>query len=337
MSPRFGLLSVARLSSVVRLLIVFTLISVIFTACATKIPEKEEPQTTVPSEPPPESPPEILPEIPLRPLIDMVSVSGGSFNMGSPRGSGQENERPSHQVTLPTFSMGKYEVTQGQYFEVTGQQPANFRISKDNDSPDGWKNLPVEKVSWYGALVFCNRLSIKEKLTPVYRINGSTNPNDWGQVPTANRSQWNFAEIITGANGYRLPTEAEWEYAAKGGSLSRNFSHAGSNNPNDVSWYYDNSEFRTREVGKKVPNELGLYDMSGNVMEWCWDWYESYTSESQYNPAGPSQPSSIREPNKVIRGGGFSGSFQLGRVAYRSFNIPSYNGVNTGFRVARSE
>jgi formylglycine-generating enzyme required for sulfatase activity len=197
--------------------------------------------------------------------------------------------------------------------------------------------LPVEQVSWYNALAFCNKLSIKENLTPVYSINGKTDPDEWGQVPTVNRPEWDNAEIIAGANGFRLPTEAEWEYAAKGGSRSRNFSHAGGNNPNDVSWHYENSDFRVREVGKKHPNELGLYDMSGNVMEWCWDWYDSYGSDSQDNPTGPTEPSSTREPNKVIRGGGFSVAAQLGRVAYRSFNIPSYNGVNTGFRVVRSQ
>jgi formylglycine-generating enzyme required for sulfatase activity len=143
--------------------------------------------------------------------------------------------------------------------------------------------------------------------------------------------------MIAGANGYRLPTEAEWEYAARGGGQSGNFSHAGGNTPNDVSWHYDNSEFRVREVGKKKPNELGLYDMSGNVMEWCWDWYGVYTADSQDNPSGPAEPASTREPNRVIRGGGFSVAPQLGRVAYRSFNIPSYNGVNTGIRVARSD
>jgi formylglycine-generating enzyme required for sulfatase activity len=233
--------------------------------------------------------------------------------------------------------MGIYEVTQGEYFEVTGQRPANFRTNKDDESPNGWMKLPVEQVSWYNALVFCNKLSIKEKLSPVYRINGSTNPDDWGRVPTVNRTEWDKAEMIAGANGYRLPTEAEWEFAARGGNSSGNFSHAGSNSPNDISWHFDNSDFRVREVGKKQPNELGLYDMSGNVMEWCWDWYDSYGVEPENNPTGPTDPSSTREPNKVLRGGGFSVAAQLGRVAYRSFNIPSYNGVNAGFRVARSE
>jgi formylglycine-generating enzyme required for sulfatase activity len=187
-------------------------------------------------------------------------------------------------------------------------------------------------VNWYEALVFCNKLSVKEKLNPVYRINGSTNPNDWGEAPLTPKAEWDTVEIIEGSNGYRLPTEAEWEYAARGGESAKSFTYAGSNDADAVSWYYDNSSLKSHEVGKKTPNDLGLYDMSGNVMEWCWDWEGKYSSGSQENPTGP-----VSGLFRIIRGGSLSSSALFSRVAYRHNNKPEFKGVNLGFRVARSE
>jgi len=276
-----------------------------------------------------------VPPEPVEPIIEMVSVPGGSFSMGDP---GEADNRPVHTVTVNDFLMGKYEVTQGQYFQVTGKRPGNFYTNPDDESEDGWMKLPVEKVSWYDALVFCNKLSIREGLNPVYRIKGRTNPNDWGNIPTANNKEWNEVVMVGGADGYRLPTEAEWEYAARGGGLSKSFRYAGSNTPDSVAWYYDNSDSRVREAGKKPPNELDLYDMSGNVMEWCWDWFNRYSSGSKNNPTGPhTAHDSVQTQKKVIRGGGWSGAVQFCRVTYRRFNDPSYDGVDLGFRVVRSQ
>jgi formylglycine-generating enzyme required for sulfatase activity len=311
--------SAARLFNVV-FAAVFAAIA--FAACGTKPAVVGDPQ------PEPE-------KGPLPPLIEMVHIPSGSFSMGSPESvaSSLSIERPVHHVTIRGFLLGKYEVTQGQYFEVVGTRPSNFRTNLNDDSPDGWMKLPVEMVSWYEAVAFCNRLSIKEKLSPVYRIGGSVNPNDWGDPPQAETPAWNAIEMISGANGYRLPTEAEWEYAAKGGSGSPgNFRYAGHNAIDNVAWHYENSDFKIHEIGRKAPNGLGLHDMSGNVMEWCWDWHDDYTSRSQDNPTGPH-----RGMYRAIRGGAWSVSTHYARVEYRHNNLPSYRGVNLGFRVARSQ
>ncbi|HEX37418.1 MAG TPA: formylglycine-generating enzyme family protein, partial [Candidatus Cloacimonetes bacterium] len=178
----------------------------------------------------------------------------------------------------------------------------------------------VEKVSWYDAVEFCNKKSRKEGLTPCY--SGS------GKNITCNFN----------ANGYRLPTEAEWEYAARGGHLAngsnlRNggYTYSGSDNIDDVAWYSDNSGRKTHPVGQKQPNELGLYDMSGNVWEWCWDWKGSYSSSSQTNPRGASSGST-----RVLRGGGWYGYDNGCRVAYRGTDDPDLSNGDFGFRFVRT-
>jgi formylglycine-generating enzyme required for sulfatase activity len=304
--------------------VVFIILAVfVFAACGAK-------KAVIPDAEPIPEPTAVEPE---KPLIELIFIPGGSFRMGSPRetASSFDIERPVHKVTLDNFYLGKYEVTQGQYFEVTGIRPSNFFTNSEDSSPDGWKSLPVEMVNWYEALVFCNKLSLKEKLNPVYRIGGSADPGKWGEIPLVENARWDAVEIIKGSNGYRLPTEAEWEYAARGGEGAESFTYAGSNNADTVSWYYDNSGFKIHEVGKKSPNDLDLYDMSGNVMEWCWDWIEDYSGNSQDNPAGPASGEF-----RTIRGGSWSVSIQYSRVAYRHNNTPAYRAVNLGFRAARS-
>ena len=232
---------------------------------------------------------------------DFKLVDGGTFQMGST--SGDSDEKPVHSVTVSSFYMCDHEVTQKEYRDVMGANPSRF--SGDN--------LPVERVSWYDAVNYCNKLSVKEGLTPCYTING-------------NSTTCNF-----NANGYRLPTEAEWEYAARGGKKSNGYTYAGSNSVGNVAWYYDNSGSQTHNVKTKAPNELGLYDMSGNVWEWCWDWKGSYSSGSQTNPSGSSSGSS-----RVKRGGSLDVISSSCRVAFRYYGGPSYAYDLLGFRVVRS-
>ena len=307
----------------------FLMFAIAFLGCMTK-------ETVIETETPPVKliSPTAPPEKPLTPLIDMVLIKGGSFSMGSPKGTpfSLDIERPVQRVAIRDFFLGRYEVTQGEYFEVTGTRPSHFMTSGDDTGPDGWRNLPVEMVTWYETIAFCNMLSIKEKLRPAYFVNGSANPDLWGKVPSEKNLVWDAAGIIEGANGYRLPTEAEWEYAARGGVNQDKYVYAGSNNASLVSWYYDNSGYRIREIGKRAPNSLGLHDLSGNVMEWCWDWLGDYSTESLDNPIGP--PSGLY---RVIRGGGWSVSVHYSRVAFRHNNNPNYRGVNLGFRIARWE
>ncbi len=236
-------------------------------------------------------------------FINMVFVEGSTYTMGDTWGDGQSREKPIHQVTLSSFYISKYEVTQAQYQEDMGANPSSF--SGDNK--------PVENVSWYDAVTFCNKLSEREGYTPAYTINGTN-------------VSWDL-----GANGYRLPTEAEWEYAARGGSQSQGYKYSGSNTPDDVAWYANNSDSQTHNVGTKQANELGLYDMSGNVWEWCWDWYGSYSSNTQTDPTGPAS-GSVR----VLRGGSWYSYGSNARVAYRYGNVPTVTYYSIGFRIVRA-
>lgn len=177
-------------------------------------------------------------------INNMVPVEGGTFMMGATPEQGNynyvEDAKPAHKVTLPSFFIGKYEVTQEEWEAVMDGNPSSHKSAK----------LPVEFVNWYDSQEFIRKLN-----------------------------------QMTGKH-FRLPTEAEWEYAARGGIRSRGYKYAGSDNLNDVAWYSVNSDLETHPVGQKKPNELGLYDMSGNVYEWCQDWYGDYSSSSQTNPSG---------------------------------------------------
>ena len=221
---------------------------------------------------------------------ETVYVSGGSFQMGNPDSSvGWGDERPVHTVTLTGFYMGKYEVTQAQYEAVIGRTITQQQTLAGEGSTNYGRgnDHPMYFVSWYDALVFCNKLSVAEGFTPAYSIvvndAATTNPAEWGTVPTSNDPTWNAVTVVAGSTGYRLPTEAQWEYAAKGGPSASNPVNvwAGVNSEDalgNYAWYGSNSERKTHEVGEKLPNELGIYDMSGNVWEWCWDWYEYYSN-----------------------------------------------------------
>ena len=230
--------------------------------------------------------------------IETVTIPVGSFMMGCTAGDsdcGSDETRHNVQLTRP-FSLMKTEVTQALYKKVMGENPSKFK----------GENRPVESVSWYDAVTFANKLSELEGLEKCYEINGTD-------------VQWTNKDC----KGWRLPTEAEWEYAARGGE---NYKYAGSNNVDEVAWY---RESETHVVGQKKANGYGLYDMSGNVWEWVWDWYGEYPSGSQTDPLGSPSGS-----YRVLRGGGWYGKFV--RVSDRGGVNPATGNRNFGFRLGRT-
>jgi formylglycine-generating enzyme len=253
---------------------------------------------------------------------DMVRIAGGTFSMGQ-----TSIATPVHSVTLTSgFYMGKYQVTQEQYQAVIGSNPSRFSSNPQTGETQGKR--PVEQVSWYDALVFCNKLSIKEGLTPAYSISGKTNPADWGTVPTSSNATWNAVVIVSGSTGYRLPTEAQWEYACRAGTTTAY--NTGDTISDNTGWYSSNSGDKTHEVGLKSVNAWGLYDMHGNVYEWCWDWYGSYSTGAQTDPLGASSGTF-----RVLRGGGWNISADGMRSAVRSNNDPYDGYFSLGFRLVR--
>jgi len=271
------------------------------------------------------------------PLIEMVRVKGGTFQMGEELGTaGSGDITPVHTVTLSDFSIGKYQVTQAQYQAVMGSNPSYFNGTSGRTPDEGetQSRRPVEQVRWFDAIVFCNRLSIMEGLTPAYRIDGQTNPDLWGEIPTGsshlNYAVWNAVRIVAGSTGYRLPTEAQWEYAAKGGDSGEECTYSGSSITNNVAWFDGNSNIKTHEVGKKSPNGLGLYDMSGNVWEWCWDRYGSYTADAKTDPVG-----AVSGSPRVRRGGSWYDSAGGVRSVDRFNGVPHGRIDVIGFRLVR--
>lgn len=212
----------------------------------------------------------------------MVFVEGGTFRMGSYDSEASPLEMPSHQVTLSSYCIGKYEVTQELWEAIMGSNPSFFKGSRK----------PVERVSWKDCQEFIRKLN-----------------------------------NLTGKN-FKLPTEAQWEYAARGGKKSRGYKYSGSNTIGDVAWYDGNSGYKTHDVGTKSPNELGLYDMSGNVYEWCSDWYGDYSSFSQTNPTGPSSGS-----RRVSRGGCWLYNASHCRVSDRNDTYPGNRFSDLGLRL----
>ncbi|MDR1352299.1 MAG: SUMF1/EgtB/PvdO family nonheme iron enzyme [Treponema sp.] len=224
-------------------------------------------------------------------------IEGGTFTMGSPASErGRVNDETRHQVTLDSFYIGTREISQREYAAVMGASPSAFKGD----------TLPVEQVSWFDAVNYCNRRSQNEGLTPAYTIRGVRVSRD------------------RRANGYRLPTEAEWEYACRAGTGSL-FSSGNSIN----SSYAAYAGTESRPVGQGRPNNWGLYDMHGNVWEWCWDWYGDYTGDQQ-NPAGPDSGS-----KRVTRGGGWYNDQAVLRSAYRGSDLPNDRVNNIGFRIVR--
>lgn len=228
-------------------------------------------------------------------------------------------------LEIASFYISDHPVTRGEYKAVMGSDPSTARANdKDGNEltgDDNVKNNPVNNISWYDALVYCNTRSIKEGLTPCYKIDGKTDPSEWGAVPTENNSTWDAATCDSKANGFRLPTEVEWEWAARGGEK---YTYAGSDTIGDVAWYGTNG---TRDVKTKKANTYGLYDMSGNVWEWCWDWYgDSISSDTP--DAGPASGS-----YRCQRGGSWCDSASYTQVDSRYGYDPSFRYYSYGFRV----
>jgi sulfatase modifying factor 1 len=234
------------------------------------------------------------------PLPDMVAVEAGVFRMGSV--SGESDESPVHEVELSRgFAMSARPVSLALWDLFCSENGRPVLMSAIQDR----QNYPAAGVSWFEAIAFCNWLSEKEGRTPCYRKG--------------------YGSCDFSADGYRLPTEAEWEFAARGGNSSRGTLYAGSDDPDEVAWYGMGGEQRPRlqPSGLKKPNELGLYDMSGNCWEWCWDWYEPdyYSVSPVQDPAGP--PRSARVYGERVRRGGLAGdTVEYTRIASRSLDGP---------------
>lgn len=293
------------------------------------------------------------PPPPQVPFLDMVDVPGGVYQ--------RVNAEPDDLTKVDAFRIGRYEVTQAQYMNVTGKPNPSLNVPPNVIGED--TNRPVDMVSWFDALVFCNLLSLREGLEPVYSILGSTTPADWGAVPTsqahANYAAWKAVIADWSADGYRLPTEAEWMWADIGATQGEGTWEAGvfrdgwrkfysgdltptympDNAPGDYAWYADTSgslgsghaDYGTHEVGAKLPNELSLYDMSGNLSEWCWDIGAAYPSGYLDNPSGASTGDYF-----IFRGGSWMSDDMSLLAAHRSDAQLACSSFTTiGFRVAR--
>ena len=238
--------------------------------------------------------------------IEMIVIPEGSFEMGSERG--QPDEMPVHKVWVDSFLMDKYELSQEQYVKLAGTNPSSFKGSK----------MPVDTITWVDAVLYCNLRSRAEGLVPCYDEESETR-------------QCNFQ-----ANGYRLPTEAEWEYACRAGTVTEYYFGRAPHSLNKYCWYIKNSFKKTHPVGQKKPNRWGLYDMYGNVAEWCNDVYDInyYKRSSSKNPRGPGEGDI-----KVLRGGGWQDGADSLRSSWRAGENLSFVDAcimdSMGFRCVR--
>jgi uncharacterized repeat protein (TIGR02543 family) len=254
----------------------------------------------------------------------MASIAGGTFTMGSPDAETNRNDdEKRRRVKVSDFLMGKYEVTRNQYQAVMGTEPSR-RLDDAQGEIQG--KFPVEQVSWYDAIEFCNALSRREGLTPAYDIDKSrSDPNNL--YPTDNL-KWTVTWDKS-ATGYRLPTEAEWEYACRAGTTTAY--NTGDTITDSTGWYKKDGNYGLHEVGKKPANAWGLYDMHGSIDELCWDWYGDYGTGPQIDPTGAASGKW-----RVLRGGAYSFTADMLRSAQRGRIDPSYRDYTVGIRLVRS-
>ena len=230
-----------------------------------------------------------------------------------------------HTVSLSAYLIGETEVTQELWHAVMGNNPSGFQGSGNLPAADETQEKrPVENVNWYHAIAFCNKLSIKLGLEPCYEVKVEGNPVNFenlnfDQIPTTDNTDWNDAKLDMNKKGFRLPTEAEWEWAGTNTEAELK----------NYAWYYSNSGYKTHEVKKKASNGYGLYDMSGNVWEWCWDWYDALPASLGADYAGPASGS-----YRVIRGGSWDSGADGCTVGLRNYYSPGNRSISLGFRLA---
>ncbi len=279
----------------------------------------------------------------------LTTLDYTSPNIGTliyvPAGTFQRDATETNLSTVSAFRMSKYEITRAQWVAVTGWADPSY-VTYSSGTSD-----PVQMVNWYDAIAFCNKLSLLEGLTPVYAVSGVDFATlTYAQIPTATNADWNAATANWSADGYRLPTEMEWMWAAMGADLANPGAvnttgwakaFAGSTGSNLIGDYAvfgsSGSETgrtttqRSNPVGSKLANELGFHDLSGNIWEWAWDWYAaSYPSGTLTDFRGPASGT-----DRVVRGGGWGGNASYCTVAYRSYSGPYFRFNSMGFRVVR--
>lgn len=278
---------------------------------------------------------------PATPDPDPISADYTSPNIGTlkyvPAGTFSRDGVAGHDSTVSAFRMSQYEITRAQFAAIMVTDPSNTTFSSGTSDP-------VQQANWYHAIAFCNKLSLDEGLTPVYSVSGvNFNTLTYAQIPTTSNTDWNAATATWSNNGYRLPTEMEWMWAAMGappdgqggetnttGYLKAFSGSDGSNAIGDYAWYVTNSSDKTHPAGAKAANELGLYDMSGNVWEWTWDWDGDYPTEAVTDYRG-----AVPDLYRVIRGGGYGNLESSCTVADRGNSPPYFRVSVAGFRVVR--